>query len=99
MNVVAPQYSVLRFSGLSQRRVFPYLTRQRARHGGRVVAGVLLGLFTGISIPATDAIQFFEVAGITIALVESVFDLPRIFWAQPQFPEGTCGWRSRVPTR
>jgi hypothetical protein len=34
--------------------------------------GALLGPFTGISIPATDAIQFFEVAGTTIALVESV---------------------------
>jgi hypothetical protein len=34
--------------------------------------GVLLAPLTGISIPATDAIQFFEVVGITVALGESV---------------------------
>ena len=45
--------------------------RERVMLAGWLPA-ILLGPFTGISIPATDAIHFFEVVGITVALVESV---------------------------
>jgi hypothetical protein len=51
--------------------------------------GVLLGPFTGLSIPATDAIQFFEVVGITLALVESVLIFREYMGPRDNLSRGT----------
>jgi hypothetical protein len=52
--------------------------------------GILLGPFKNVfSTPATDVIQFFEVVGITVALVESVLIFREYLGPRDNLPRGT----------